>query len=156
MQKKLDRILGLSFLALIIAGVWALVPSPLAADPDSIVMAMFPVGKDQRSYSDEEIIWAIRKYGNVDGYSPTHNLSFITAALTSSRVNLLQWLVSNGANPNPALGVHPLELCIDDERNARMMLRAGSKLSATVREGRTVEQVMAERNPQLLQKLLHR
>jgi hypothetical protein len=158
MQKKTELILGLFFLALMIAWAWVLVPSRLAADPDAIVMAMFPVGKDQRSYSDDQIIRAIRKYGSVDGFSQTHNLSFITAALAAGRVNLLQWLVSNGANPNPARGIHPLALCLtgDDERSARVMLRAGSKWSARTEDGRTVEQVAAECNPHLLGKLSRR
>jgi hypothetical protein len=79
-------------------------------DPDSIVNAMFGIEpyRDRRP-SDEELIAAIRRSGDVNAVSRRHRVSILYAAVTTRRTHVVEWLLRNEADPNPN-GLHPLSI----------------------------------------------
>ena len=135
---------------------WVWRPQQVRPNPRAIVDAMFPAPKDGPHFSDPAIIRAIMKYGDVNGHSEEDGLSFLTAASVADRRAVFEWLIAQGATPNPVKGLHPLHAAInvDDERTARRMLKAGSKWSAPVEGGGTVEDWARRSNPRLLERLM--
>jgi hypothetical protein len=133
--------------------VWRHAQVPAA--PDAIVEAMFPVGKGEQYYSDDQVIRAIRSYGDVNGFSARQNLSFLSAAVAMDNRRVRDWLLSHGATVNPAHGMHPLAICVanDDDLQAKLLLNAGAKWSAPTADGSTVRAVAEKNNPRIVERL---
>jgi hypothetical protein len=133
--------------------VW--VPQQVQPDPHPIVLAMFPQPQDAPRYSDDAIIRAIKRFGNVNGYSENDHLSFVAAAVVADRPRVFDWLIAQGADPNPRYGLHPLLETVEAGNfgRAKRMLDAGCRWSARVDGGATVEERARERHAGLLERL---
>lgn len=111
-------------------------------DPDMIVVAI--LGK---TVSDEDIIAAIKRLKDVNGYSASADQSFLAAASRfSDRRDLVKWLLRSGADANPT-GLSPLyAACMSDDVDTVVtLLRAGARWDRALPEGDTVlRRVMTE------------
>jgi hypothetical protein len=131
-QKRWGQFAFMAILLLAAGLGWFFVwlPQQVKADPHAIVLAMFPQPKDGPDYSDDAIIRAIDRFGNVNGYSEADQLSFVAAAAVADQMSIFDWLVAQGANPNPPNGIHPLLVAIEagNYGRAKRMLSAGCKV----------------------------
>jgi hypothetical protein len=118
------------------------------SDVDSIITAMVEFQPGDR------IIEAIEAHGDPDAFSELHQSSLLNAAVRMRRSDVVDWLLTKNADPNPR-GEHPLYWAMinDDVRTARKLLGAGARWSALQNDGITIEQWAIEHRP-LLHKAL--
>lgn len=125
------------------------------AESDAIHDAMRGIEK-YRLVSDDDIIDALRRSGDLNGYCGHPPRPYLTVAVEGRRRQVVRWLLEQRVNPNPA-GAHPLFPATGggDEAMIMLLVNAGSRLDSKVGlgDGRTIAEVMQKSNPGLLAKL---
>lgn len=122
----------------------------IPAEPKNIIRAILAGGKESKS--DEVIIRAIKRFGDSNGNvlqsGSGQPISFLAAATSVERRQLVDWLLDNGADANPA-GENPLMRAIerDDLSTARKLLRAGSRWDIKLENNMTVDEWARLRRP---------
>jgi hypothetical protein len=95
------------------------------SDPDQIIAWIdgFELSaRDERVPRNPEIIRHISRFGDVNYYSETQKITFISMAAIRWNDELVLWLLQQGANPNPEEGPLPLHGAVRGKRPSNIII----------------------------------